>query len=97
MATKNRGRACGCLLVLAMAMAGCTRGYAKPGASYQQFMQEYVTCERGMVPSTTVPLALALGGGGAGLIANAVERGRTNRCMQALGWEIRRGDDVYRP
>jgi hypothetical protein len=83
------------VLTLALALAGCgIRGYAKPGATRQEFMQNYVLCENGANPVPMSGLAFALGGGGPALI---IEQGRTNRCMEALGWEIRRGDDVYHP
>jgi len=81
------------LALLLGALAGC-RGYMRPGATYQDFMQDYSACEMGI----GVPGGYYGGGFGRTMLANKMlTQGPINHCMMARGWDIRRGSDVYRP
>ena len=84
---RRRGR-----LLVGLLLVGCGRvRFYRPGATYREFMQEYVICEN------------ATGQNVIGLEPNAMlagqilAQGRTNRCMEAAGWSVGRGNGGFRP
>jgi hypothetical protein len=82
------------LLVGLLALTACAGrvGFLKPGVSYQQFMQDYVACEHYSGQSIVVGEDV-----GTSLLASHImTQGRVNRCMQALGYDVGRGNGGYR-
>ena len=82
------------VLVGFLALSACAGrvGFLKPGASYQQFMQDYVACEHYSGQSIVVGEDV-----GTSLLASHImTQGRINRCMQAMGYDVSRGNGGYR-
>jgi hypothetical protein len=82
------------LLLGLLALTACAGrvGFLKPGTSYQQYMQDYVTCER--YSGQTIAIGEDIG---TSLLASHImTQGRINRCMQAMGYDVSRGNGGYR-
>jgi hypothetical protein len=80
------------ILVLAAVLAGCGRvRFARPGATHQEFINDYVVCENATRQNV-------IGISPDAMLAGAIlAQGRTNRCMESLGWSVGRGNGGFRP
>jgi hypothetical protein len=80
------------LLLVGLLVAGCGRvRFYRPGATYPDFIKEYVVCENatGQNVIGIEPNAMLAGA--------ILAQGRTNRCMESLGWSVGRGNGGFRP
>ena len=102
-----------CVMCISI-LTGCgARGFAKQGASYQDFYEDLNVCMYANqtvldTPDTVVNIAVAdynssavsSYGGTNPYVMLAVaghNKNMRNNCMKYLNWEIRRGDDVFHP
>lgn len=78
-------------IVLCLSLAGCFRGFYKPGAEYDDFYADLMRCEREVRPDHQFC---------SGSMCRHVEKQQTrrrNQCMVARGWEITRSEPKFVP
>jgi hypothetical protein len=80
--------------MLSLTLGACAGrvGFLKPGVSHQQFLQDYVACER----YSGQTIAIGDDVGTSLLASHILTQGRINRCMQAMGYDVSRGNGGYR-
>ncbi len=87
-------------VLLLVTVTGCSRGFAKEGATYQDFYEDLTRCTNATDKKLDTP-AIIFGNGAANNYAQLAQksenRGKRNNCMKYLNWEIRTGSDVFHP
>jgi len=92
------------ILIFTFGLLGCTRGFAKKGATYQDFYEDLQDCNKLTYKSpilshgTSINIIANSGNNNSNSFLNRrTNTGNRNNCMKYKNWEIRRGNDVFHP